>query len=105
MHNLVNINIEAYKELDYTLIRAIEDSELTPESTAEEIENVIVSEIEDVLRSPYCNSERYNKYCGLELTRTRLTEYIVEFPEGEEELATAFYESKLTLEQIQDLLH
>ncbi len=102
MHNLVNINIEAYKELDYTLIRAIEDSELTPESTAEEIENVIVSEIEDVLRSPYCNSERYNKYCGLELTRTRLPEYIVEFPEGEEELATAFYESKLTLEQIQD---
>ena len=102
MHNLVHIDIEAANKLGRSLLRDLVTAELSHESTAEEIQAVMLGSIEEVLKSPYAGEDRYHKYCDLKLTREKLPEYVITFPEEEEELARAFYEAELTLEQVRD---
>ncbi|MBR6688553.1 MAG: hypothetical protein IKL68_00865 [Clostridia bacterium] len=100
IHNLANIDIEAYSYLGYKMQDMVEESELTRDSSAEEIKAVIVAGIEESLEHRYTREDRYTKLTELAITRDNLPRYIVEFPEGMEELKEAFLSANLTLEQV-----
>ncbi len=100
IRNLANIDVEAYSHLGYKMQDMIEESELTSESSAEEIKSVVVAGIEERLGYRYTREGEYTALTKLAITRENLPQYIVEFPEGMEELEEAFFTSNLTLEQV-----
>lgn len=101
MNKIFDLDGEIVDLVDSGFEFNVSSNNLTQDSSVEEIEAVLRDTVRDQLksRSVYYESLEQSSY-----VRENFPEYLVEFPEGQEELRKKFLEKELTIEDISENL-
>lgn len=98
--NAVFLDEEMVALTDYRFFFKIRSSDLTPESSSEEIDKILRSAVIDVINNKYSGRNIREKLLQSRYVRENLSEYIINFPDDRQELKDKYFENELVLSDI-----